>query len=374
MSVNFLQAQIYFEDVSLNLGTNSSINISVDLTVKESVVLENNGVLYIKSDDFLSVDFNASEISKSSGLLSFQGKGTVELFRNSGRLTFNNLLLDIDNLVLLNDLDVLNSLEYKSGLVEIENDCELFLKNSDSESLRYDNDQNTYIIGKLRRSTIPNTRYLYPVGNYNSRNNVIIYGIQEISDFVVSYKDASVFSDEVQGDFEHAIDGKWEIKTSSDDNLKPISFYADFYFEDQISLKKDKLYDLCKYIDTENIPEWRQVQNSQKRKKFSTLERTTEGSFSAFSHEKIKWINCLIANGSSSSRLIFPNSEYIMIYELVIRDKQGSVVFNKKNYNNDFDCNGLPEGTYYYDIKYAHKSHIKDIKYKKGFIEVIYEK
>jgi gliding motility-associated-like protein len=80
--------------------------------------------------------------------------------------------------------------------------------------------------------------------------------------------------------------------------------------------------------------------------------------------------NIITPNGDGfNDVLIIKNLDKYTDNNLLIADRAGKLVYEKNSYQNDWDAQNAPDGTYYYVISYKDKNNSKGVI--KGLITIL---
>lgn len=84
---------------------------------------------------------------------------------------------------------------------------------------------------------------------------------------------------------------------------------------------------------------------------------------------EVEAIDLIVAGGAYNRKFKIKNVEFFDQNHLIVFNKAGDVVYDRDNYDNNFDMGEVPAGTYYYIFTYSGGNGRKQTK--KGFVEVV---
>ena len=110
---------------------------------------------------------------------------------------------------------------------------------------------------------------------------------------------------------------------------------------------------------TENAEQESQKNTAKTQEPLNSKQNQQEnenGDFDDFSHDKpikIEIPNIFTPNGDGVNDLFVINGiEFCENPALIVKNQQGKIVFQSRHYENNWDANGMPNGTYYYQFIY----------------------
>ena len=165
--------QILSDGNSIAIGTSFFISQGVDLTfsgdlyITDSNLFYNSGRLFFNSANNSSINLPSGDLGTSE--ITFSGTKNYELTITGEELKIGKLKMDLQgSTVSLNgNLVIVSELELVSGILNVPDNSQLFVDNSDPESVIFTNSSlnNSYVSGYLSRKMLADKNYQFPVGD-----------------------------------------------------------------------------------------------------------------------------------------------------------------------------------------------------------------
>ncbi|MDG5801051.1 hypothetical protein QA597_11835, partial [Marinilabiliaceae bacterium ANBcel2] len=178
------------------------LQINGDLFIRDGAVLDNsnyNRTIHIRGD-WINENSDEGGYIPGRGTVDFNGSNTQKIVLNSTE-TFYNVSLNSSGLVdmkeseLGSNLNVINRLELKSGVVKTYEDRLLYVLNTSSGAVVGGN-LNSYIEGPLKRRVINGGSSFFPVGDSGRYGEMTLLNTQTSdanADWVVKYENDNPF-------------------------------------------------------------------------------------------------------------------------------------------------------------------------------------
>lgn len=361
---------------SLKISNDASVAIKGSLKINSNLQFNNSGNIYCTSGGTLELN---SEI---------QGSGNFYLYGDEDYLvsgisaTVSNLYVSRKGTTYIKSrFLVSNSLQLTSGLINVLSGGEIYIKNALSDAIGFSNniDSKSYIIGTISRDVNPSYTYFFPVGDKNGIHPLYIERCSMSDKISVSYlPDIETTWNAAQTEVSLTLPGGWQVDTEKtttafipgmslfdiDDSKKhslsvlnisdleviPPKFMMDF----NSVLTRDMLY------QTTNTPNKSGLLALGQMKQISKPDIVDEGPI---------LVNFLVANGTARSTFEIPGKNNYKTISLKVFNRNGNLVYESGNYENDFNAINYREGTYFYEMNLEKLDGKKILK--RNIIEIV---
>lgn len=372
LSYGLVKAQMHVNGISITISEGGDIVVSDNFIVKSDVIMKNDGKIYLSSfakDDKMEVLFEIQEVDGTKGKFYLSGAGIINWYGDKARL--NNLVVDTD-VKCIQSLEVANSLELSKGLVEVADNEELLLLNSDENSLKIGQGA---VKGNFSRAIKTSSAdYLFPVGM--KVNNVIKTYMFKLSKpnnndiATVNYLDSEINYNDLPSNLVIPyVTSIWRVNCTHQNTSFISEIDIKTFMEDKLEkLGKDYNIEQIYVRDRQDGNQWKIVPTEFKESVIKTLLRYHSGDYAIFTDKDINVVNAILVDGVNDSIFAFPVSDEIVLGRLTMVDHQGSLIYYSNEYKNDFDMANLKAGTYYYSINYTFNGRPMEMR---KFVELI---
>ena len=349
---------IRIKGVSVKVGNGAFVTFSQGISVSDDSRFWNEGSVYFINKKEEILDINT--LMDGSGTYYIQGPDGYTL-KGNGAAISSLTIDDGSTLRLANDLSIVNLLDLKDGVIDVEGGVELKIQSTKSGAISFDNTEynTSFVSGRLVRNTVQDIEYFFPVGSGAKGFHPFKISSVSASGYVgVAYKPD--FSDTWSGSensFQLETIGGWEVTTaeSSLSFIPGLSLYNNysildnnyniFYSANPVGSSSTFSLDFNSEIQGTNL--------------------TTETSYPAgtFALANIisdpveiegvripKLVNFLVQDGTGRTTFDVPGLRNYEKVTLSVYNRFGNLVYQSGHYWNDFDVKDYPSGTYFYEL------------------------
>lgn len=364
-------------ETSFFISPEEEVVITGSLNVPYANTLINSGKLYL-------INTEESDIIMPSGNLGtgefvFNGNENYNLVLQENASKIENLIIDMpDRIVNLSGkLTILNKLELKTGILNVDESSILLVENTNPSSVIFNCSpiNKGYISGVLSRQVEEDMSYHFPVGNIEGFHPFLIDKPMYPDILSVAYdEDIALRCQNSCNDNSIVIEDHygWRVESDSQDRN---TFLAG------LSLMNTDIENKAQQLDIyylSDIDYANSVFSTQKNIISSALHtpyliannRNSIG-FYAFSNLlDNELVNFLYVKNGNKSNFEIPNSEDFSNIYFCVYNRLGSMIFKSDHYVNEFDARNYPDGTYFFELS-LERAGIKKII--RNFIDIKHE-
>jgi len=345
-------------NTSMKIGRDCSIQLNSDFVATATAQLWNNGSFYFSNGSETILELNT--ILSGDGMfyitggadcfLRGEGAAITSLTLNSGRTFFVET-----------DLSITDKLALESGILEVSEDKIIKVQSTSVDAIVFNdsNDNSGFITGSLVRNTTPDRKYSYPVGT--SVGGFHPFALSEVSSsnyIGVTYSPGLATDRLISGTGHISVSEEhcWEVITESEG----ITFQPSLGLYSPNGILQGAyniFYSAAQDLDNGSFS---LDYNSQLNAQETYLKASNVHSEGVFALSEVlslaedeavpELVNLLVQNGSGRSTFEVPGVFSYDRVVLLVFNRFGNKVYENTRYENNFDVNDFPEGTYYYEL------------------------
>jgi hypothetical protein len=326
-------------------------------------VFKNEGALYLTNPSDAVYQFPGT-MHIGSGTFYFFGNGNCTL--SGDKLGMGSVVVDLAgrSLLVSNNVSIDNRLSLLSGIVKTSDESVLYIENADADAIDYRLGQDDgFVEGHLCRNLLPDTRYIYPLGTGLTGSHPLqIKNVSQAGKLIATYDPAfsGKWNSSPQSNTVTLADaGAWGTSNGGtsvftylpsvwmyDTKQKQLEgsfsvFYAtDANFTASTKVKVD-------YNSKKELP----YMASSQYFKAGVLAIASNGmdSESHYGSEGVpRTVNTIVIDGVGHTTFEVPGLYDFAGAKFTVYDRWGNIIYDNKDYHNDFDCALIKPGTYYY--------------------------
>lgn len=376
--------QILSDGNSIAIGTSFFISQGVDLTfsgdlyITDSNLFYNSGRLFFNSANNSNINLPSGDLGTSE--ITFSGTKNYELTITGEELKIGKLKMNLQgSTVSLNgNLVIVNKLELVSGILNVPDNSQLFVDNSDPESVIFTNSSlnNSYVSGYLSRKMLADKNYQFPVGDATGFHPFLI-NKPELSDIIRVAFDKGVPAECISYNPtpRQMIENSFGWRVESDSKERNSFFPGLSLLNTSLDTKSSQL-DVYYVSDLDLTSS---ITASTKNLQKSTIEAfyvvgSEKKSYGLYAFSQLfgtELINFIYVGAGNQTTFEIPNQGDFSNVRLNVYNRLGSLIFKGDHYGNEFDARNYPDGTYFYELTLEQETKKSFIR---NFIEIRHEK